>query len=175
MSKNIHAQQAYEWLKNGEAILIDVREPEEFGAEHIAYASHVPLRMVGDMLQYVNIPPGRKMIFQCKKGARGSQACNLLASLTDIQNRIYNIEGGIDGWKTAGLPVITVSSTPKISIFRQVQMIIGGLLFALIITGLAGIGFAFVLAAIIAGIFAFTGIIGWCGLALLLQKMPWNK
>ena len=173
MTQNIDAKQAYEWLKNGEAILIDVREPDEFTAEHIAYASLLPLRMVEDMLRHMDIPSGRKLLFQCKKGARGTQACAVVAGLPDIRSSIYNIEGGIDGWKEAGLPVI--GSGPKISIFRQVQMIIGTALFVLILMGLAGIGVAFMLAAVIAGVFAFTGFIGWCGLALLLQKMPWNR
>jgi rhodanese-related sulfurtransferase len=174
MTEAINPKQAYEWLKNGEAVLIDVREPDEFSAEHIAYASSLPLALVRDLFKIMDIPEGRKVLFQCKKGGRGGQACALVAGLPDIKSAVFNIDGGIDGWKAEGLPVIGAAG-PKIPIFRQVQMIIGTLLFTLIVMGLAGIGFAFMLAAMIAGVFAFTGFIGWCGLALLLQKMPWNR
>ena len=172
MIQNINPKNAYEWLKNGDAVLIDVREPEEFSAEHIAYAASLPLGRVESMLHLMNIPTGRKLLFQCRKGARGEKACALVSG-HGFAGEIFNIDGGIDAWKDAGLPVI--GGGPKISIFRQVQMIIGTVLFALIMLGLAGIGFAFMLAAMIAAIFAFTGFIGWCGLAMLLQKMPWNK
>jgi rhodanese-related sulfurtransferase len=176
MTQTISAQQAFEWLKNGEALLIDVREPDEFTAEHIAYASLLPLGMVGDVLRNMDIPAGRKLVFQCKKGMRGGQACDVVAGMAHLQNvDIYNIAGGIESWKTAGLPVIGGSGGRKISIFRQVQMIIGAVLFVLIVLGLTGIGAALLLAAVIAGVFAFTGLICWCGLALLLQKMPWNR
>lgn len=172
MTRNIRPEIAYEWLKNGEAILIDVREPDEFSAEHIAYAASLPLGRVDRALGLMNVPAGRKLLFQCLKGGRGARACDLVAG-RNFPGEIYNIEGGIEAWKNAGLPVI--GGGPKISVFRQVQMIIGTALFALIVLGMAGIGFAFMLAALVAGVFAFTGFIGWCGLAMLLQKMPWNR
>lgn len=172
MTRNINPKDAYEWLKNGEAILIDVREPEEFSAEHIAYAASLPLARVETLLRLMDIPGGRKVLFHCRKGGRGTKACEML-NTSGFSGEVFNIDGGLNAWKEAGLPVI--GGGPKISIFRQVQMIIGTMLFGLIILGMMGIGFAFMVAAIIAGAFAFTGFIGWCGLALLLQKMPWNR
>ena len=62
-------------LKTAKPFIIDVREPDEFSAEHIAYASSLPLALVRDLFKIMDIPEGRKVLFQCKKGGRGGQAC----------------------------------------------------------------------------------------------------
>lgn len=178
MVQNISPKDAYEWLKSGEAMLIDVREPDEFGAVHIAYASSMPLGGVAAAIKSIDLPAGRKLIFQCKKGRRGEQACMVVQD-SAVSNEIFNIEGGIDAWEAAGLPLVSMAAGapggPKISIFRQVQMIVGSLIVLLVMLGLTGLTFAFILAGIIAGALAVAGLTGWCGLAMLLQKMPWNK
>ncbi len=175
-SNNIKPEQAFEWLSSGEAILIDVREPDEFKAEHIAYAISLPLGIINNLSEHLKIPKDRKVIFQCLKGARGQQACDIICS-SEILNdhKIYNIDGGIEAWKACNLPIVNSSSGTDIPIFRQVQIIIGLLILSLIIIGLTGITFAFIIAGIIAAALVFAGITGVCGLAMLLNKMPWNK
>ncbi len=172
---NITPAQAFDWLSSGEAILIDVREPDEFKAEHIAYAISLPLGVVGELSSHLNIPKSRKVIFQCLKGARGQKACDIVGASTLSGYEIYNIGGGIDAWKAQSFPVVSSSSRAGLPIFRQVQIIIGLLILALILLGFAGFALGFVLAAIAAGALVFAGITGFCGLAMLLDKMPWNK
>ncbi len=169
---NISPQQAYEWLQNGEAVLIDVREPDEFSAEHISYAASVPLSSVEQTVKSMVFPGDVKIIMQCLKGRRGEQACCVMGNCD--ARTYYNIQGGIDAWKEAGLPVVG-KSAPKFPIMRQVQLIVGSLILLLILTGLAGLTAAFILAGIFAGALAFAGLTGWCGLAMLLSRMPWNK
>ncbi|MCC7305572.1 MAG: DUF2892 domain-containing protein [Alphaproteobacteria bacterium] len=171
MTQNISPAQAYKWLKSGEAVLIDVREPDEFSAEHIGYASLLPLGIINDMGSVLDIPSGRKIIFQCMKGGRGMRAC--AAFPESPANPAFNLEGGIEAWKKEGLPVI--GSGAGLSIFRQVQMIVGTLVLGLVVLGFMGLGLGFVLAGMIGGMLAFAGMTGWCGLAMLLSKMPWNK
>lgn len=170
--KNIRPEEAYEWLQNGEAILIDVREPDEFSAEHIVYASSVPLSGVEQSVKNMVLPGNVKIIMQCLKGKRGEQACCVMGRCDGRE--YYNIDGGIDAWKAAGLPVIGKTG-PRFPIMRQVQMIVGGLILLLILMGLAGLTFGFILAGLFAGALAFAGLTGWCGLAMLLRHMPWNK
>lgn len=171
--QNISPKQAYEWLQSGEAVLIDVREPDEFASEHIYYAVSVPLGQVQRVVKDMHVGENTKIIMQCLKGKRGEQACCVMGECGDSR-AFYNITGGIDAWKEAGLPVIG-NSGPKISIFRQVQMIVGSLIFLLVLLGLAGLTFGFILAGIFAAALAFAGFTGWCGLAMILRKMPWNK
>jgi len=62
-----------------------------------------------------------------------------------------------------------------ISIFRQVQIIIGGLIAVLVVFGFLGLPFGFIGAGLLGFALFVAGLTGWCGLAMLLSKMPWNK
>ena len=176
MVQCIDAKQASEWLASGEGILIDVREPDEFAAEHIAYASSIPLGQVNAVIDAMDIPAGKKLIFQCLKGKRGGDACLVVQKTGRVsQENIYNIEGGISAWKDAGLPTVTSLKETGISIFRQVQVIVGGLIALSVLVGFSGVAAAFTLAGILGAALFIAGLTGWCGLAMLLRRMPWNK
>lgn len=105
MIYQISPHQAQEWLQQGQAILIDVREPEEFRAEHIAYACSLPLSQFHACMDQMEIPEERKVIMQCLGGARSANACAIAAE-RDLRRDIYNLEGGFKAWKESGLPVI---------------------------------------------------------------------
>lgn len=178
MTQTITVQDAVHKIKNGDAVLIDVREPDEFKSEHIAYALSVPLSSLEGGFQMLDIPKDKAILFQCLKGSRGQIACERIQGLGSCENKIMNIEGGIEAWKEAGLPVIGASAsttTPKISIMRQVQIIVGGLVALCVLIGLLGLSFGFILAGLFGGALFFAGLTGWCGLAMILSKMPWNK
>jgi rhodanese-related sulfurtransferase len=176
MTQVITVTQATDMIKNGEAVLIDVREADEFKSEHIAYALSVPLSNLEEGFKFLDIPKNKTILFQCLKGTRGQMACERIQGLKTCQNNIANIEGGIEAWKQKGLPVI--SSAVKqagISIFRQVQIIIGFLVALMVFIGFTGMSLAFIVAGILGGALFVAGLTGWCGLAMLLSKMPWNK
>ncbi len=173
----ISPQQAFEWLSSGDAFLIDVREADEFRQEHIAYAASLPLSDVKELLTQLQVPRDRKIIFQCFKGTRGQQACVVANEGVFSEYDTYNIDGGITSWKADGLPVVggTINSG-GFSIFRQVQMVVGSLVFLLIMMGLlSGVTVLFIIAAIIGAALAFAGYSGNCLLAAILGKMPWNN
>jgi len=167
-------QQAFDLLAAGEAVLIDVREPEEFTDEHIAYAASLPLGLVPELFPKLNLPEGRKVIFHCKKGGRGEKAC-LAAGGT--ANDFYNIEGGLMAWKDNGLPVIASSGLARagISVFRQVQIVVGMLIVFFILLGFTGFMLGFALAGMLGAALFMAGVTGWCGMAMLLNRMPWNR
>jgi rhodanese-related sulfurtransferase len=171
--QTITPHEAHEWLKSGEAILVDVREPEEFASSHIIYAQSLPLSSIESHISSLQLPENIKIITQCLSGKRGEKACVLINSLNTHQP-VFNIEGGISSWQAAGLPTIG-QRTPKFSIFRQIQIIVGGLILSLIILGFWGLTLAFAIAGLFAGALMFAGITGWCGLAMILRHMPWNK
>ena len=175
MVNTITAQQAYEWLSNGDAILIDVREPEEFTQEHISYALSLPLSNLEADFKTLSLPKNKKILFQCLKGSRGEKACVLINGQTKCANDIYNIEGGISAWKDSQLPFVQSIKKAGLSIFRQVQIIVGGLVAFMILLGFLGISAAFAIAGILGLALFFAGMTGWCGLAMILSKMPWNK
>jgi rhodanese-related sulfurtransferase len=169
--KSVSPAEAAGWLAAGEAVIVDVRSPDEFRAEHIAAAVSVPLAALPAALDALAPPAGRRLVFQCVKGSRGAAAC---AAVAGAWPEAYNLAGGIEAWKAAGLPVVGGVGA-AIPLFRQVQIAVG-----LLILVLVGLGFAvgpvfFGLAGTIALMLTIAGITGWCGMALLLQRMPWNR
>lgn len=173
---NITPKDAFEALKTGKAVLIDVREPDEFKAEHIAFAYSLPLSAMEKNFESfaLSLSPETHIFMQCLRGARGQQACMRVSALDRLENPVFNIEGGLTAWKENGLPVIGAGG-PKFTIFRQVQMIVGALVALMVMLGFAGITLAFMIAGILGAALFFAGVTGWCGLALLLARMPWNK
>lgn len=175
MISNISPKQAHEWLSSGQAILIDVREDDEFGQEHIPYALSLPLSNLEDHFKTLALPKDKKILFQCLRGARGEKACVLINGQDSCSNEIHNIEGGITAWKEAKLPLIGSIKKTGLSLFRQVQIIVGGLVAFMVMLGFMGIGAAFAVAGLLGFALLFAGLSGWCGLAMLLSKMPWNN
>lgn len=173
MTRSITPQDAQRRLATGEALLIDVREPAEFAAGHIPQAISLPLGTLPQAL--VGLPAGRTLIFQCQSGARGERACAVAEGIgSDGADLAANLAGGIAAWRAAGLPVIG-ESRARLSIFRQVQVIVGGAVALLVAAGFAGLTPAFAVAGLLGAMLAFAGATGWCGLALLLARLPWNR
>jgi hypothetical protein len=84
------------------------------------------------------------------------------------------VEGGTQAWIDAGLPVNRGQSR-VLPLMRQVQIIVGflsavGGLLALTVNKLFAI-----LPLVVGSGLLFAGLTGFCGLALLLAKMPWNR
>ena len=89
------------WLDAGQAIVIDVREHREYAAEHVEGSTLIPL----SSLHPAALPEhkGRKLVMLCRSGSRSVFACLKLRGTVSAE--IYNLDGGIQGWKMQGLPV----------------------------------------------------------------------
>lgn len=88
-------------LADGSALLIDVREPDEFAAEHIKGAINAPLSNF--VPADVSNPAGRTIVLQCAGGKRSGIALDRCASARSGINT--HLAGGIAAWIAAGLPV----------------------------------------------------------------------
>lgn len=176
MTQTITIEEAHLKIQQGTAILIDVREADEFQKQHIPYALSIPLSTLEDGFKMLSIPADKTILFQCLKGSRGQIACQKIKNLSSQNTTIMNLDGGIEAWKNAGFPVIDSSiKTSKISIMRQVQMIVGFLIALSVLLGFNGFPVGFIIAGFFGFALLFAGISGWCGLALILSKMAWNK
>ncbi len=80
------------------AVLIDVRDPQEYAREHIAGALSLPLAD----LTAEQIPDGTTAILYCGAGKRACAAAQRL--LESGVHDVAVVEGGIACWKAAGLP-----------------------------------------------------------------------
>lgn len=169
--KNINTRTLQEWLKNNEAIIVDVRQPGEHKTKKIPESTLLPLNNISNK----NLPKdsSKKIVIHCHSGTRSSKACQSL--LKENPNcDIYNLEGGISAWIDQGGDY---ESSGKIflPLDRQVQLIIGsGVLLGTILGYLVNPNF-FLLSGFFGAGLTFASISGFCGLARLLMKMPWNR
>ncbi len=160
------------WLNNNKAILIDVREPLEYQIEHIEQADNIPLSTI--CLEHVNLPENKnkKIVVQCRSGARSMSACKKIAE-ADNSLELYNLEGGILAWGQQGLP--TIKEIKMIPLERQVQLTLGSIIvLGVLMTYFVSTAWLIVPTIIGLGLIN-AGATGWCGLAKLIAKFPWNK
>ena len=165
---HISPAKAKELIDRG-AVLVDIREFDERARSRIPAARHAPLSRL-DKLEIGTQTPA--VIFHCRSGNRTAAMPERLAQCTDYD--AFILDGGIDAWKNAGLPVVENKRQP-IEIMRQVQITAGSLVF--IGTALGAFvhpGF-YILAAFVGAGLVFAGVSGSCMMARLLSFAPWNR
>ncbi|MBF8266793.1 MAG: rhodanese-like protein [Dehalococcoidia bacterium] len=92
----ISVDEAREMLYGGNAVVIDVRDPNEWAAGHVKGAIHVP---VDDVLARIGeLPRDKDLLFICAQGVRSGLACEMAAALGLDMERLYNIEEGTATW-----------------------------------------------------------------------------
>ncbi|MEM7671691.1 MAG: rhodanese family protein [Pseudomonadota bacterium] len=156
-------------LEDGTIHLVDIREADEFAREHVPGAHSLPLSTLeaGD----ARLPDSGRSVFMCRSGNRTDINCSQLAI---IAGDAMVLEGGLDAWRSAGLPTELDKSAP-LEIMRQVQITAGSLVLLGVILGtLVHPGF-YGLAAFIGAGLTFAGVSGWCGMAKMLSALPWNR
>jgi rhodanese-related sulfurtransferase len=99
MSVNeVSVNEAFELL-DGEAILLDVRQQNEWDAGHAPMASLIPLAEVPDHLD--ELPRDRLIICACRSGARSLRAATFLH---ENGFDVVNLTGGMIAWHAEDLP-----------------------------------------------------------------------
>jgi rhodanese-related sulfurtransferase len=153
-------------------LMIDVRTPIEYTESHIQGSLSMPLDRL-DPQEVKHRTAGVDLcILICRSGKRAEQAYQQLKAANCESLAI--LDGGITAWEEADLPLERCNRT-RLPLMRQVQLIIG--VFSLIGSVLAltiDESFALIPAFLGAGL-TMAGATGWCGLAIFLSKMPWNK
>ena len=168
--KTISPQRAAELVCSG-AVLVDIREADEHAREKIPGAHHHALSRIDGTTP---IRDGDDVvIFHCRSGARTKGNAAKLAAATP-KRETYILEGGLDAWKKAGLPV-TLDRRQPIDIMRQVQIAAGSLVLAGAVLGFLVSPAFYALSAFVGAGLLFAGVSGFCGMAKLLGVMPWNR
>jgi len=164
-------KQVLEAEKNNDSIdFINVCEPAEYKEKHIEGVRSVPLgTLESNLTDFTN---KQTIYIHCRSGNRGKQAIEKLVN-AGVTAELVNVEGGISAWHEAGHP--TNSLTKRMPLMQQVLLVAG----LLILTGFIGAEivsehFRFLILLVGAGL-VFSGLTGWCGMAMILSKMPWNK
>lgn len=163
MPNTITPAEVHEHLRCGNCLLIDVREADERASEAIAGSIHLPLGRI----KAGELPPkGRQVILHCKGGKRSAEAAALIPGA-------LSMTGGIDAWRSAGLPTIRMRAS-GMSVMRQVQLVIGTFVAAGTALGAFVSPWFLIVPAFMGAGLAFAGATGFCGLAILMGKLPWN-
>lgn len=89
-----------------DAVLLDVREDDEFAAGHIDGAVHVPMMNIPQRLQFDPGPlvPVARIVVVCKVGGRSAQ---VTAWLRRQGYDASNLAGGMLAWEDAGRPMVS--------------------------------------------------------------------
>lgn len=170
LPSTLKARELRQRIERGERLqLIDVRSPREYDEGHLPGTVNMPVEQVEARLS--DLHPHDPMVLVCQSGRRAEMCRGLLERHRDD---LIVLEGGTNAWKEEGLPIVKTVAT-RLPLMRQVQIGAG----ALALTG-AALGYFvdprwnFLAMFVGAGLFV-AGTTGFCGMAVLLAKMPWNK
>jgi rhodanese-related sulfurtransferase len=162
--------EVHQRIAAGKAILVDIRESDEFARSHVSGAVSQPLSRWE--AANLTIDPTNDVIFTCRTGMRTAGACERLAAR--VTGPAYVLEGGVDAWGKAGLPLAVDAKAP-LEIMRQVQIVAGSLTLLGVLLGWLVAPVWFGLAALVGAGLTFAGATGFCGMARLLMLAPWNR
>lgn len=159
-----------EVAREAEAFILDVRIPAEHRAMNVPGSVLHPMHEF-DPQKVKGMLNGKTCYILCRSGIRAEEAARKLES-AGVKD-VAVIEGGILAWEKAGLPVVCGQSALPLE--RQVRIVAGtmalsGALLAwyvnplwVILSGFVGFGLI------------FAGVTGYCPMANLIAKMPWNN
>lgn len=158
------------WLDENRVILVDVREAVEYAQEHITQAQLLPLSQFSS--HQISVDHEKVIVLYCQSGRRSAQAARKL--LAAGFHSVAHLEGGLPSWKAEGYPVAKKANAP-ISIFRQVQIVAGSIVFLGTVLGaFVAPQFLFLSGFVGAGLM-FAGVTNTCALGMLLAKLPYNQ
>ncbi len=106
----VDVMQAQSMIRQG-ALLVDVREPDEYAKEHAPDATLIPLEQVSTRMQEIAAYKDKPVVVMCHTGRRSAKAAQLLQDAGFSEVSFVN--GGIVAWKKAGLDVVAEHALSK--------------------------------------------------------------
>lgn len=155
---------------NPSVAFINVCTPAEYKEKHISGVRSVPL---DEIERHVQELQDKKTIYvHCRSGRRGVAAIEKLTAL-GIQAELVNVEGGLLAWEEAGFGVVKLSS--RLSLMRQTFIAAGAIIVLAHVLAFSTTPLWFALSGAVGIGLLIAGMTGWCGMTMLLAKMPWNR
>jgi rhodanese-related sulfurtransferase len=90
-------------MRDAGALIVDVREPDEWASGHIEGATLIPLGSLA--VRSSELPRDRDIVVVCRTGHRSAQGRDTL--LGAGFPAVTSMTGGMNDWVAAGLPVVT--------------------------------------------------------------------
>lgn len=114
---NITPAEAVTLINRANALVLDVRDEAEFASGHIAEATHIPVANLAERLNELKKYKNKAILVNCQRGARSAKACEILRKAEFTQ--VHNLQGGLNAWQEAKLPVVTKSPATKSSVAKS--------------------------------------------------------
>ncbi len=158
-----------EQANNWQGRRIDVRDYDEYLAERLEGCECVPVKDI--LAQAGQWDKQEAILLMCKTGMRASRAAEQLEKIGF--SNVFVMEGGLQAGKACGLQV--VRDRKRLPIIRQVMLGAGSLLLAgLVLAHVVHPWFILISWMVGCGL-VFAGITGFCPMAVVLARMPWNR
>lgn len=101
--KEVDCAGALQLINHKEAVVLDVREADEFGGGHLLNAKHIPLGKLRERVGELERQREKPLLVVCRSGQRSATACAVLGREGFAQ--VYNLSGGVMAWQKANLPL----------------------------------------------------------------------
>jgi rhodanese-related sulfurtransferase len=101
--KEVSPLEATQLLNHQDAVLLDVREPQEYQDGFLPNSIRIPLGSLTEKAAQLDKHRERPIIIVCRSGNRSAQAGRLLKQMG--YETVYNLGGGLHAWRTANLPI----------------------------------------------------------------------
>jgi rhodanese-related sulfurtransferase len=92
---------------DGGALLLDVRNPDEWQAGHAEGAAWIPMAELAERQE--ELPTDREIVVICKVGSRSARVAQALVA---AGYEAVNVAGGLEAWQTAGFAIVTDGGDP---------------------------------------------------------------
>lgn len=92
-------------INREDAVVIDVRESDEWAKGRIPGARHIPAGQLEKRLGEIEKFKARPVIVCCAGGGRSATSCGVLKKAGFTQ--VFNLDGGMGSWAEANLPITT--------------------------------------------------------------------
>jgi glyoxylase-like metal-dependent hydrolase (beta-lactamase superfamily II)/rhodanese-related sulfurtransferase len=156
--------------QGGSPSVLDVRTDVEFQSEHIDGSVQIPLDQLAARADEARAVPAPRLLL-CRTGSRAEMARESLSKMGLAGLSV--VSGGLEAYRSAGGE--TVRSGEHMSLERQVRILAGAVVVAGVGLGYMVHPFFFALAGLIGAGLVVAGVTDWCGMGLMLAKMPWNR
>jgi rhodanese-related sulfurtransferase len=98
----VSASDAVQLINRHDALVIDIREPNEYAVAHIINSRNVPLKDLDTRVKEIARYKEKPVIIACESGNRSRGGVAALKKLGFTQ--VYTLSGGLGAWQQAGLP-----------------------------------------------------------------------
>jgi rhodanese-related sulfurtransferase len=157
--------------RNRRIRLLDVRTSGEYEGGHIEGSYNVPLDTLGEHAGEL-ASVGDPVVLVCRGGNRARQAEQVLRE--SGMASLHVLEGGVAGWQAAGYD-LRRTGRERWALDRQVRLVAGlVVLTGVLLSVLVSPSFVWLAGFMGAGL-TFSALADWCGLAIVLGKLPYNR